>query len=869
MAKSEPNSPPTGPAILIENLWMRYPGYWLVIPKLEIPPGFVGLLGESGSGKSTLLNFLALLDEPRGGEIEWNGESRCDIANIDAWRRERFSFLFQSSNLISNFKNKQNVAISRDISGESIRDATDDSIKQVTKTLFTTQQLDGKNRLLDRFPSGLSGGQKQRIAVARAIVKAKDGADFLFADEPTANIDKKTAEQCVQQLVDWSKHPLGNLLLTATHDLSIARNHTDHLILIGLAQDKLRAHVLEAFTNLPGFKPPTDDDRVFTVLMSGPRADIYERLENTLLKKPMQPIDQPIMLTAPPQQLPATVISPPPQSNSPTGRIQRRTAHARFLLSYCWRDIRRTRELFYNASRMFAVIAMFVWLAISASIMFGVPRLADNIFRQDPLLRLVEISSLASFVISPDTMHSLEQLQLDTESEQLEIGRQVPLLIAGVIPRRDFSCRFYDTSGLVRTKWTNGGRWVFDITTMGDPLFDFWNLAAPNDTRGVIVRADLLKELGYDETAAAVGPRDSADPFVLYIDVFDKVALRVDHVVESFPDPHIDFLIPAELANHIRTQQAARVDEAVRSISFYGYPNRASTIKDLDLLKVLLRDGVDGIEGDFRIKAERRPVLVLKGSEPIYQITVRPPASERSGIAMKAWERVTDLYNSIPRPNQTGAYPVAFGGLKPPESVLAMAPPPRTSMLATMYVHDYKDIPRIIDRIDSLRSEFKIEVTNKKSKETIRTVERSISLGTIILWVITIAVTALCVLCLMFSFIPQIQRKSGEIGIIRAYGASKLFVFLRFMIELTLTCAVGFAISLATYAFVVIPILNGFARAQAPDLFGINTGPPLRVEWLWTAVFSFSVFILAAIAVGVVIYNKVGKKPADLLRMAD
>ncbi|OGI48035.1 MAG: macrolide ABC transporter ATP-binding protein [Candidatus Muproteobacteria bacterium RBG_16_65_34] len=176
----------------------------LEIPRLD----FVCLSGPSGSGKSTLLNLIGGLDKPTSGEITVDG-ARVDLLDKGALaklRLHRLGFVFQSYNLIPVLTARENVEFVMQLQGVRAVERSEkarDILKEVG--------LDG---LEDRRPGELSGGQQQRVAVARAIVSQPS---LVLADEPTANLDSKTAENLMQLLRHMNREH-GVTFIFSTHD---------------------------------------------------------------------------------------------------------------------------------------------------------------------------------------------------------------------------------------------------------------------------------------------------------------------------------------------------------------------------------------------------------------------------------------------------------------------------------------------------------------------------------------------------------------------------------------------------------------------------------------------------------------------------
>lgn len=176
----------------------------LEIPRLD----FVCLSGPSGSGKSTLLNLIGGLDRPTGGEIYVDGNrvDQMEKGALAELRLRRIGFVFQAYNLIPVLTARENVEFVMQLQGVP---AAERGAK--TREILKEVGLDG---LEDRRPGELSGGQQQRVAVARAIVSEPS---LVLADEPTANLDSKTAENLMQLLRHMNREH-GVTFVFSTHD---------------------------------------------------------------------------------------------------------------------------------------------------------------------------------------------------------------------------------------------------------------------------------------------------------------------------------------------------------------------------------------------------------------------------------------------------------------------------------------------------------------------------------------------------------------------------------------------------------------------------------------------------------------------------
>jgi len=176
----------------------------LEIPRLD----FVCLSGPSGSGKSTLLNLIGGLDRPTGGEIYVDGNrvDRMEKGELAELRLRRIGFVFQAYNLIPVLTARENVEFVMQLQGVP---AAERGAK--AREILKEVELDG---LEERRPGELSGGQQQRVAVARAIVSEPS---LVLADEPTANLDSKTAENLMQLLRHMNQEH-GVTFVFSTHD---------------------------------------------------------------------------------------------------------------------------------------------------------------------------------------------------------------------------------------------------------------------------------------------------------------------------------------------------------------------------------------------------------------------------------------------------------------------------------------------------------------------------------------------------------------------------------------------------------------------------------------------------------------------------
>jgi putative ABC transport system ATP-binding protein len=176
---------------------------------LEIRPSeFVAIQGPSGSGKTTLLNLLGLLDSPDAGEVCVEGSQAAGLSENERsdLRRDRFGFVFQTFNLLSVLSAEENVAYPIALTG-----VDSDGRRERARELLAAVGLGDK---LAVRPDLLSGGERQRVAIARALANRPA---VVFADEPTANLDSKTAEE-ILDLMRTLNEERAVAFLFATHD---------------------------------------------------------------------------------------------------------------------------------------------------------------------------------------------------------------------------------------------------------------------------------------------------------------------------------------------------------------------------------------------------------------------------------------------------------------------------------------------------------------------------------------------------------------------------------------------------------------------------------------------------------------------------
>ena len=175
---------------------------------------FVGIVGKSGSGKSTLVNMITGIDHPTSGEVYVNDSAihHLDEDRKAAWRGVSMGVVFQFFQLLPTLTVAENVMLPMDFCGKFTRKERRERAMDLLNLVEVGDQA-------KKLPSMISGGQQQRVAIARALA---NDPPIIVADEPTGNLDSKTADavfQLFQRLVDE-----GKTILMVTHDAELARS---------------------------------------------------------------------------------------------------------------------------------------------------------------------------------------------------------------------------------------------------------------------------------------------------------------------------------------------------------------------------------------------------------------------------------------------------------------------------------------------------------------------------------------------------------------------------------------------------------------------------------------------------------------------
>ncbi|MGL4762063.1 MAG: ABC transporter ATP-binding protein [Sarcina sp.] len=169
---------------------------------------FIGIMGPSGSGKTTLLNILSGIDKATAGEVFISGNdiSKMSKDKIALFRRENVGYIFQDFNLLDSLTLEENIALPLILDKKKPNE-----IVGKVNNLMKFFGIEGMNK---KYPYNISGGQKQRVAAARAIIN--DPA-IIFADEPTGNLDSKSANN-IMSTISRMNDEMNSTVLMVTHD---------------------------------------------------------------------------------------------------------------------------------------------------------------------------------------------------------------------------------------------------------------------------------------------------------------------------------------------------------------------------------------------------------------------------------------------------------------------------------------------------------------------------------------------------------------------------------------------------------------------------------------------------------------------------
>jgi len=200
LSKSYP-SVGRGPLAVLENLSFS-------VQRGEV----IAVVGESGTGKSTLLHMLGALDRPDSGEVLVDGSNVFDQNDdaLSSFRNSQIGFVFQFHHLLPEFSAEENVMMPALVGGASPKEARPRALELL--------ELVGLSERSEHRPGELSGGEKQRVAIARALM---NNPDLILADEPTGNLDEKTANLLHEEIVRLSRD-LNQTFVLVTHNLQFA-----------------------------------------------------------------------------------------------------------------------------------------------------------------------------------------------------------------------------------------------------------------------------------------------------------------------------------------------------------------------------------------------------------------------------------------------------------------------------------------------------------------------------------------------------------------------------------------------------------------------------------------------------------------------
>ncbi|MGE6832901.1 ABC transporter ATP-binding protein [Priestia megaterium] len=189
---------------------------------LDVEEGdFVAIMGPSGSGKSTLLNVLSSLDIPSEGDIKVGGTTLTGMKEeqLGIYRREHIGFIFQNYNLLDHLTIEENILLPA-----ALKKGDKKGVQNKLQTFAEELEV---TKFLTKYPYEVSGGQQQRAAIIRALI---NNPALLFADEPTGNLDSKSAQNVLHTL-NALNEKYKTTILMVTHD-SVAASFCNRVIFL-------------------------------------------------------------------------------------------------------------------------------------------------------------------------------------------------------------------------------------------------------------------------------------------------------------------------------------------------------------------------------------------------------------------------------------------------------------------------------------------------------------------------------------------------------------------------------------------------------------------------------------------------------------
>ncbi len=199
----------------VEKIYTNAAGGYRALKEIDLKihrGEFVGIIGRSGSGKSTLINMITGIDRPTSGEVHVNGASVHELSEnqIARWRGRQLGVVFQFFQLLPNLSVIENVMLPMDFCKTY-------PLRERRKRAIGLLEMVDMAEHAYKPPSALSGGQQQRIAIARAL---SNDPPIVIADEPTGNLDSKTAEEVFKLFERLTSE--GKTIVMVTHDNGLA-----------------------------------------------------------------------------------------------------------------------------------------------------------------------------------------------------------------------------------------------------------------------------------------------------------------------------------------------------------------------------------------------------------------------------------------------------------------------------------------------------------------------------------------------------------------------------------------------------------------------------------------------------------------------
>ncbi len=536
----------------------------------------------------------------------------------------------------------------------------------------------------------------------------------------------------------------------------------------------------------------------------------------------------------------------------------------RFLLHYCWMDARRPRELLDLLLRLCLILFLFVVLMAAAAVTVATPRLAKKIIEDNKLLRLVKLESTGSFPISESRMQeftSLHELggEIVPTAGKHATGRS---LVAGVSPNRWTPLLLYRSDGQVNRRWTDAVHQVYSEShpglPSGDQLFPFWGIRPlepleAGEVPRIVVTTRLLASLGFDieEFEKWISTDDPRAALKVRGQEGWDLRLTVERI-DEFPDQHVSILIPTRLARMVEAQDPRLVaDRRYRRYELSPAPASASTEIEG------LQKAINAVHGGGISIRVGTALSTGDSSTALHCELTR-------GLEVETWSGVGKQIEAYLGASfeKTNTFQEVICGSQVDDRWL----PELRANMATVFVREYSDIPEILAYLEQRRDSLKVRVLNATNLEFVRTVLLSTAFAERVISCIALMFLLSCLTGIGYSALALIQRKIGEVGILRAFGAKKSFIAGRFVLEFTAICLLAACTAWNLLNNLILPWANARLIELSPAFRDETLILRCGVESVGAAVL---IWLVTVVVVLLVITKHIRECPSTLLSMRD